>query len=86
MIAFYSNAANCSARTVFGNVDRVVITGTGTQGSDTIVGVTADVAPGCDSSDQKVLGTLKVNRSELLDLEFGVVNLFLHGIGVKGNV
>ena len=72
VIAFYSNAANCSARTVFGNVDRVVITGTGTQGSDTIVGVTADVAPGCDSSDQKVLGTLKVNRSELLDLEFGV--------------
>ncbi len=72
VIAFYSNAANCSARTVFGNVDRVVITGTGTQGSHTVVGITADAAPGCDSSDQKVLGTLKVNRSELLDLEFGV--------------
>ena len=72
VIAFYSNAANCSARTVFGNVDRVVITGTGPQGSDTVVGITADAAPGCDSSDQKVLGTLKVNRSELLDLEYGV--------------
>ena len=72
VIAFRSNAANCADRTVFGNVDRVVIAGTGTQGSDTVVGVSADVAPGCDSSDQKVLGTLKVNRSELLDLEVGV--------------
>ena len=72
VIAFRSNAANCADRTVFGNVDRVVIAGTGTQGSDTVVGVNADVAPGCDSSDQKVLGTLKVNRSELLDLEVGV--------------
>ena len=72
VIAFYSNAANCADRTVFGNVDRVVIAGAGTQGSDTIVGVTADVAPDCDGADQKVLGTLKVNRSELRDLEFGV--------------
>ena len=72
VIAFRSNAANCADRTVFGNVDRVVIAGTGTQGSDTVVGVNADVAPGCDSSDQKVLGALKVNRSELLDLEVGV--------------
>ena len=72
VIAFYSNAAECTARTVFGNVDRVVISGSGTQGSDTIIGITADVAPGCDSSDQRVLGTLKVNRSELRDLEFGV--------------
>lgn len=72
VIAFYSNGANCAARTVFGNVDRVVITGSGTQGSSDVVGITADVAPGCDSSDQKVLGTLKVNRSELRNLEFGV--------------
>ena len=72
VIAFHSNAANCADRTVFGNVDRVVIAGTGTQGSDTVVGIIADVAPGCDSSDQRVLGTLKVNRSELSDLEIGV--------------
>ena len=72
VIAFHSNAANCADRTVFGNVDRVVITGSGAQGSDTVVGISADVAPGCDSSDQKVLGTLKVNRSELRDLEIGV--------------
>ena len=32
VIAFYSNADNCEARTVFGNVDRVVINGSGTQG------------------------------------------------------
>ncbi len=72
VIAFFSNAANCADRTVFGNVDRVVIAGAGTQGSDTVVGITADVAPGCNSADQRVLGTLKVNRSELRDLEFGV--------------
>ncbi len=72
VIAFYTNADNCEARTVFGNVDRVVINGSGTQGSDTVIGITADVAPGCDSSAQKVLGTLKVNRSELSDLEFGI--------------
>tara|TARA_B100001057_G_scaffold389873_1_gene397703 strand:- start:780 stop:2084 length:1305 start_codon:yes stop_codon:yes gene_type:complete len=72
VIAFFSNAANCADRTVFGNVDRVVIAGAGTQGSDTVVGITADVAPGCDSAAQRVLGTLKVNRSELRDLEFGV--------------
>ena len=72
VIAFHSNAADCADRTVFGNVDRVVIAGTGTQGSDTVVGIIADVAPGCDSSNQRVLGTLKVNRSELSDLEIGV--------------
>ncbi len=82
VIAFYSNGANCAARTVFGNVDRVVITGSGTQGSNDVVGITADVAPGCDSSDQKVLGTLKVNRSDLRDLEFGV----LTSIGGGGQV
>ena len=71
VIAFRSNAANCADRTVFGNVDRVVIAGTGPKGSDTVVGINVDVAPGC-SSDQKVLGTLKVNRSELRDLELGV--------------
>ena len=72
VIAFYSNAADCADRTVFGNVDRVIIAGTGTQGSDTVVGIIADVAPGCDSANQRVLGTLKVNRSELSDLEIGV--------------
>ena len=72
VIAFYSNAANCADRTVFGNVDRVVIAGTGTQGSDTVVGISADVAPSCDSANQRLLGTLKVNRSELRDLEIGV--------------
>ena len=72
VIAFHSNSADCADRTVFGNVDRVVISGTGTQGSDTVVGIIADVAPGCDSANQRVLGTLKVNRSELSDLEIGV--------------
>ena len=72
VIAFHSNAADCADRTVFGNVDRVVIAGAGTQGTDTVVGIIADVAPGCDSANQRVLGTLKVNRSELSDLEIGV--------------
>ena len=72
VIAFYSDQADCDARTVFGNVDRVVISGSGIQGSDTVFGITASAAPGCDVSTQKVLGTLKVNRSEIDNLDYGV--------------
>jgi len=72
VIAFYSNQADCDARTVFGNVDRVVISGSGIQGSDTVFGITASASPGCDGSAQKLLGTLKVNRSEINNLDYGV--------------
>lgn len=83
LVAFYSDPSSCLAnRTVFGNVDRVVMSGLGVDGSDFVVGVTMDSHPDCDPVSEKVLGTLKVNRSELDNLDYGV----LTSIGGGGQV
>jgi len=83
LVAFYSDPDSCSAnRTAFGNVDRVVMSGLGVDGSDFVVGVTMDSHPDCDPVSEKVLGTLKVNRSELDNLDYGV----LTSIGGGGQV
>ena len=73
VIAFYSNQANCSARTTFGNVDRVTIAGGGVDSPETVTGVLMQAAPGCEDASERILGTLKVNRSELFGLDFGVL-------------
>lgn len=74
VIAYYSNATQCSKqRTTFGNVDRVAITGQGTSGLDAVTGVLMQAAPGCTANNERILGTLKVNRSELSSLDFGVI-------------
>lgn len=73
VLAFYSNQANCSARTTFGNVDRVVIAGGGVDSPDTVTGVLMQAAPGCEEASERILGTLKVNRSELYGLDFGLL-------------
>ena len=74
VIAYYSNPVQCSKqRTTFGNVDRVAITGQGTSGLDAVTGVLMQAAPGCTANNERILGTLKVNRSELSSLDFGVI-------------
>lgn len=79
-IGFYSNANSCSSdRTIFGNVDRVVITGPGASVTDMISAVSMSKANVCDDI---VLGTLKVNRSEISGLAHGVVS----SIGGEGQV
>ena len=74
VIAYYSNPDQCSKRATFGNVDRVVITGAGTSGLDAVTGVLMEAAPGCDANNERITGTLKVNRSDLVDLDFGVIS------------
>ena len=79
-IGFYSNANSCADdRTVFGNVDRVVISGPGTGVTDMISAVSMTKANVCD---EIVLGTLKVNRSEISGLAHGVIS----SIGGEGQV
>jgi hypothetical protein len=79
-IGFYSNANKCSDdRTVFGNVDRVVINGPGASATDLVSAVSMTKANSCDDI---VLGTLKVNRSEISGLSHGV----LTSIGGEGQV
>lgn len=79
-IGFYSNANSCSDdRTVFGNVDRVVINGPGASATDLVSAVSMTKANACDDI---VLGTLKVNRSEISGLSHGV----LTSIGGEGQV
>lgn len=73
VVGYFTNPADCSKRTTNGNVDRVVFSGAGASGSDVVTGVRMDAAPECDPLSQKVLGTLKVNRSTLSGLEFGVL-------------
>ena len=68
MIAYYTDPADCSKRTTNGNVDRVTIAGAGIDGSDVVTGVVMDAAPECDPVSQKILGTLKINRSVLSGL------------------
>ena len=79
VIGFYSNPADCSKRTAAGNVDRVVMQGPGVDGTDILTGVRMTNADSCDS---KILGTLKVNRSELDGFSIGV----LSSIGGAGQV
>ncbi|MEL0193125.1 MAG: hypothetical protein VW865_12620, partial [Halieaceae bacterium] len=79
-IGFYSNANSCADdRTIFSNVDRVVITGPGAGVTDMITAVSMTKANACD---EIVLGTLKVNRSEISGLAHGVVS----SIGGEGQV
>ena len=73
VIAYYSNPQQCDKRTTFGNVDRVVINGAGTSGLDTVTGVLMEPAPGCSADNERILGTLKVNRSDMTELDFGVI-------------
>ena len=80
VIGFYSNANSCADdRTIFGNVDRVVITGPGSGVTDMISAVSMTKANVCDDI---VLGTLKVNRSEISGLAHGVIS----SIGGEGQV
>ncbi len=79
VVAYYTNPADCSKRTTFGNVDRVTISGAGVDGSDVVTGVVMDAAPECDPLSQKILGTLKVNQSTLTGLEFGVLTSIAGG-------
>ena len=69
IIGFYSDAANCSARTLFAQVDRVSMSGPGAAGSDILYGVALTNASACSD---KVLGTIKVNRATLSDMAYGV--------------
>ena len=85
VIGFYSNPADCSKRTGFGVVDRVDITGSGSAGQDIVTGVVMDAAPGCSAANQKLLGTLKLNRSTLRDLDFGVLTSLAGGAQVDIN-
>ena len=78
-IGFYSNASDCASRTTFGNVDRVVIQGPGSAATDVLTGIRMTNAAECAD---KVLGTLKVNRSEIDGLALGVMS----SIGGAGQV
>ena len=73
VIAYISNPDQCSKRATFGNVDRVVISGMSTSGLDTVTGVMMQAADGCDADNERITGTLKVNRSDLTGLDFGVI-------------
>ncbi|MEM1144345.1 MAG: hypothetical protein AAGI88_17320 [Pseudomonadota bacterium] len=79
VIQFITDPANCGDRTTFGTVDRVAIRGLGIDGGDFVNGVNMFAASGCD---QRILGTLKVNRSTFESLDIGVVS----GIGGNGQV
>ena len=85
VIAYYSDPDQCSKRTTFGNVDRVVINGMGTSGLDAVTGVLMEAAPGCTAENERILGTLKVNRSEMTQLDFGVISSVAGGGQVDVN-
>lgn len=85
VIAYYSDPDQCSKRTTFGNVDRVVINGTGTSGLDAVTGVLMEAAPGCTADNERILGTLKVNRSDMAELDFGVISSVAGGGQVDVN-
>ena len=72
VVGIYSDGGNCSNRTAFANLDRLAITGAGTDSEDYVTGVTVEAADGCSASNERILGTLKVNRSEITKLHFGV--------------
>jgi len=79
VVGFYSNPENCGNRTAFGNVDRVAIQGLGGEAVDLVNGVVMTNSGQCDN---KILGTLKVNRSDIDGLAFGVIS----SIGGAGQV
>ena len=85
VIAYYSNPQKCDNRTTFGNVDRVVINGVGTSGTDTVSGVRMEAALDCSADNERILGTLKVNRSEINELDFGVMSSVAGGGQVDVN-
>ena len=85
VIAYYSNPNNCSRRTTFANVDRVAFVGVGTAGLDTVSGVVMEAAPGCDEDNERILGTLKVNRSDMTDLDVGIITSVAGGGQVDVN-
>jgi hypothetical protein len=72
VIGFYSDAEDCAnGKTMFGNVDRVVISGPGSSATDMLIGVTMSRSSQCEDI---VLGTLKVNRSVISGLSHGVIS------------
>ena len=72
MVGFYSDIEDCTkGKTMFGNVDRVALAGPGAEASDLLMGVTMSRSSECDDI---VLGTLKVNRSDISGLAYGVVS------------
>lgn len=79
VLAFASNADNCDERTLNANVNRIALVGPGSSGTDVLTGVTMTNADACDS---KVLGTLKVNRSDISGMAVGVVS----SVGGAGQV
>lgn len=85
VIAFYSDPSDCSKRTGNGNVDRIAISGAGTSSDDYVTGVVMDAAPECDPVNEKILGTLKVNRSTLSGIDFGVITSLGGGAQVDIN-
>lgn len=74
LIVFSGESANCSRRTVFGTVDRVAISGAGSDGADVVVGVSADTALDCDFATQQINGSLAVNRVAFNNLDFAVIS------------
>ena len=72
VVGIYSDDSKCSNRTAFANLDRLAITGAGTDSEDYVTAVTVVAAEGCSASNERILGTLKVNRSEITNLHFGV--------------
>ena len=72
VVGFYSDIEDCTkGKTMFGNVDRVAMTGPGAEASDLLMGVSMSRSSQCSDI---VLGTLKVNRSEIDGLAYGVVS------------
>ena len=72
VVGFYSDIEDCTkGKTMFGNVDRVALAGPGAEANDLLMGVSMSRSSECDDI---VLGTLKVNRSDISGLAYGVVS------------
>lgn len=86
-ILFTSNGSNCSQRTFLGFVDRVNFIGRSSrlavENSNFRAGVAALRAPGCEG--QSPTGTLKLNRNEFVDLDFGLLSSMVAGAEVDIN-
>ncbi|MEM6539470.1 MAG: hypothetical protein AAF668_17305 [Pseudomonadota bacterium] len=83
VIFFTADPADCELRTAFGNVDRVSLTG---PGKTIDFGVAIQMAESelCPI-DLRLLGTLKVNRSEIIGFPTGVITALVGGAQVDIN-